>query len=110
MGEKSYRIKNTFVTFSEVYDDISCLCTFPHNNEADNFTIEPHQVRSLAYLGAMVCLIHKDRLDGYTHYIPQDLPKWIKDEIDKAISTNDQNEKDIFYNDNWFHDSDMECR
>lgn len=34
MGEKSYWIKDSLVAFSEAHDDISCLCTFPRNNEA----------------------------------------------------------------------------
>lgn len=93
MGEKSYWIKDSLVAFSEANDDISCLCTFPHNNEVAGNIIDSDQVRSLAYLGAMVCLLHRNRLSNRWNYIPQDLPQWIKDEIDKQIPIDTEGEE-----------------
>jgi hypothetical protein len=68
------------VTFSEMNDDIGCLCTFPHNN---NDALDPETVRSLAYLGAAVVMVSREQLDH--GYIPNCLPNWIKKEIDRIV-------------------------
>jgi hypothetical protein len=76
---------NSYIRFSESNDDVSCLCTFPHNNRCFDNKIGYGQIRSLAYLGAMVCLLRQKEITDEDIFIPQDLPQWIKDEIDSKI-------------------------
>jgi len=68
------------IMFSEEYDHIGCLCTFPDN---DGDTLDAERVRSLAYLGAAVVL---DQHGDLEHpYIPACLPEWIRKEIDRNL-------------------------
>lgn len=92
MGCDSYTYKETNIRFSEMDDEVSCLCTFPHNNRCFNNTITPDQLRSLAYLGAMIVLIHQEEYTEPYVYLPNSLPNWIKDEIDKQIPINMEEE------------------
>ena len=68
------------VMFSEVDDDIRCLCTFPHNDAAG---LNAERVRSLAYLGAAVVLERRGDLEH--PYLPSCLPEWIRNEIDRNL-------------------------
>ena len=84
MGEKSYRIKNKYVVFSEDDEEFECLCIFPHNYEFDGIDIET--VQSLALFGAAVRLIYAGHYeDDPKSYIviPDDIPDWIVDGIRK---------------------------
>jgi hypothetical protein len=84
MSCESYNIGNgNLLRFSESADDIACLCTFPHN---DGNELTPCRVRSLAYLGAMLMLSRRGTLGrGQYVYVPADLPKWMRDEIDRCV-------------------------
>jgi hypothetical protein len=95
MGCKFYQIEDSYVKFSEANDDVACLCTFPHNNRGFGEKIDYIQVRSLAYLGAMVCLLRQRELTGDNVFIPDDLPQWIKDEINSKIPDSDEELVDI---------------
>jgi hypothetical protein len=66
--------------FSEMNDDIGCLCTFPHN---DGQTLDPERVRSLAYLGAAVVMVSREELEH--GFMPSCLPDWLKKEIDRIV-------------------------
>lgn len=68
------------VAFSEMNDDIGCLCTFPLN---DGNSLNPERVRSLAYLGAAVVMLSHERVDH--GYIPHCLPDWMRKEIDRIV-------------------------
>lgn len=68
------------IMFSEMNDDIGCLCTFPHN---DGDRLDAERVRSLAYLGAAVVLEQRGDLEH--PYLPACLPKWIRNEIDRNL-------------------------
>jgi hypothetical protein len=68
------------IAFSEMNDDVCCLCTFGHN---DGTALDPERVRSLAYLGAAVVLVSHGQADH--GYIPSCLPDWIKQEIDRIV-------------------------
>lgn len=85
MGCKSHNIGNgNTLRFSEGDDDISCLCTFPHN---DGDELTPDRVRSLAYLGAMAMLSRRgDFGEDQCLYIPTDLPKWMRESIDRCVA------------------------
>ena len=82
MGCDKYYLKDIDypMMFSEMNDDICCLCTFPHN---DGETLDPERVRSLAYLGAAVVL--NSRGDAPHGFIPSCLPDWMKKEIDRIV-------------------------
>lgn len=66
--------------FSEIDDEVSCLCTFPHNY-LEGF--DKDIVRSLAYLGASVVLNHHGE---EVRNINADLPAWIKKDIDDSLN------------------------
>ena len=68
------------IAFSEMNEDVRCLCTFAHN---DGKSLDPERVRSLAYLGAAVVLVSNEQADH--GYIPSCLPDWIKQEIDRIV-------------------------
>lgn len=78
MGCDSYYLDgiDTPIKFSEMNDDVCCLCTFPHN---DNRVISNDRMRSLALLGAAVVLLRNKEIDN--GFLPNCLPKWIIDEI-----------------------------
>ena len=82
MGCDKYYLQdiNYPMMFSEMNEDVGCLCTFPHN---DGKTLDPERVRSLAYLGAAVVL--NSRGDAPHGYIPSCLPDWMKKEIDRIV-------------------------
>lgn len=70
--------------------DICCLCTFPHNDEADEFKLDEYRVKALAYLGAAIVLKKRGLLVCYKNSvisIPDDLPKWIVSEIDRNVKS-----------------------
>ncbi|MFH1485963.1 MAG: hypothetical protein ABIH46_07830, partial [Chloroflexota bacterium] len=86
MGEQVYTVvsidgEEHYLQFSE--DDVSycCLCSFPTNDEAMGMDAE--RVRSLALLGAAVCLAHLDVLDH--GILPLAVPEWIRKGIDRAV-------------------------
>jgi hypothetical protein len=66
--------------FSEINDSVGCLCTFPFN-DGDHLTTD--RVRSLAYLGAAIVLAQRGELQS--NIIPDCLPVWIKEGVDKQI-------------------------
>lgn len=103
MGEHVYRFDGLGGTewqaqFNEgEWDDAevpySCLCTFPGNDvSSDHLSAE--RVRGLAMLGAAVALAHNapEELLAYEAWagcwgvtLPQDLPRWICDEIVRLV-------------------------
>ena len=89
MGEHVYSVSGKSITwedftiqFSEMDDDWSCLCTFPHN---DGVEILPSRLRSLALLGAAVVLAHQGELEEGANFLPHCVPQWIRDEITSKI-------------------------
>ena len=80
MGCETYHSGDFPIRFSEMNDDIGCLCTFPHN---DFSPLCKERVRSLAYLGAAVVLAQRDLLDD--GYLPNCLPERIRKGIDEAL-------------------------
>lgn len=82
MGCNKYYLHgiNYPIAFSEMNEDISCLCTFPYN---DGGGLDPERVRALAYLGAAVVMVSREELDH--GYIPSCLPDWIKKDIDRIV-------------------------
>ena len=84
MGCESYDMDNGVTArFSEMDEDVCCLCTFPHN---DGNRPCADRVRSLAYLGAMFVLAKRGEIEhGEYVYLPHDLPPEMKEAIDKAI-------------------------
>lgn len=87
MGCDTYKYNDTYIHFSEGDDNTRCLCTFPHN---DDEVLEPSRLRSLAYLGATIKLIHEGLITDEYVYLPYCLPKWIKEGIDKQIEVKDE--------------------
>ena len=85
MGCEKYYLQglNYPMMFSEMNDEVGCLCTFTHN---DGKTLDAERVRSLAYLGAAVVL--NSRGDAPHGFIPSCLPEWIKQEIDRNLGVN----------------------
>ena len=70
------------IHFSE-RDDVSCLCTFPHNYEGGQ--LDGETIRSLAYLGAAVVLVQREVLDEDYVFLPDMLPEWIVNEIKRLV-------------------------
>lgn len=80
------------VHFNESSEEVCCLCTFPHN---DGDTLGVERVRALAYLGAMIALLHQGEVSApltqtghgrrEVAHIPDDLPEWIRREIDRHL-------------------------
>ena len=85
MGEQIYDIAGLDVSFCDMDETYRCLCTFPGNDQVLGIDIE--RVRSLALLGAVVVLEHNGMLDDSQNhlYLPECIPDWIKEQIDKAI-------------------------
>lgn len=85
MGEKTYSIRNKHIRFSEDNDDYGCLCTFPHN---DNEYLSLDRLKSLALFGAVVRLVmdgyYDDREDDGYIFIPQDVPEWILESVERT--------------------------
>ena len=81
MGCYKYAVGDARVMFSESDEGVGCLCTLPHN---DGGRLGEDRVRALAYLGAMVALVSRNRDDEGWHYIPSGLPEWIRAEIDRV--------------------------
>ena len=87
MGCDTYEYRDKYIKFNEDDMDVSCLCTFPHN---DSKKITVGRLRSLAMLGAAIKLIHEgEDGDSDYFYIPGSLPKWIIDEINLKIPDNE---------------------
>jgi hypothetical protein len=82
MGCDSYYLDgiDTPIKFSEMNDDVCCLCTFPHN---DNNELTNYRIRSLAMLGAAVVLLQHGVIDN--GFLPNCLPKWIVDAIGESL-------------------------
>ena|SRR3990167_11375119 len=76
------------IHFSDMDEDYSCLCTFPHNYTVDGvIKLDKTEVRSMAVLGAMVALAYAGRIQhqqGYS-YIPNDVPEDVRKEIDRVV-------------------------
>ena len=87
MGEQVYTVvsidgEEHYLQFAENDDDsYCCLCSFPTNDEAMGMDAE--RVRSLALLGAAVCLAHLYMLDH--GILPLAVPEWIREGIDRAV-------------------------
>jgi hypothetical protein len=89
MGEQVYSAEDRSIMFSDSELGYRCLCTFPTNDETTGIDIE--RVRSLALLGAAVVLAHYNMADcGDCFFIPECVPDWIKEQIDKAIGYKDE--------------------
>jgi len=89
MGENIYPIQDydgrwTNIQFSEMDDEYSCLCTFPMN---DMGRLDPDRVRSLALFGAAVRLAFDGDLEH--GFLPDAVPVWIREEIDRVIDYNE---------------------
>jgi hypothetical protein len=63
------------IHFIETEDSINCCCKF---RRGDNLTSE--QIRSFAYLGAMMVLIHHG--ESSCGLLPYCLPNYMREEID----------------------------
>jgi hypothetical protein len=87
MGCDTYFYNDYQLYFDEMNDEVSCLCTFPHNNQVMGSKIWYDQLRSMAYLGATIALCHdKFFKDKEWICVPGDLPEWIRKEIDEKIT------------------------
>ena len=84
MSEKIYNVYGKSIQFSEMNDDWTCLCTFPHNYEPK---LDADAVRSLALLGAAVVLARRGDLDG--EMLPDCVPQWIRDELQRVTQDSD---------------------
>lgn len=75
MGCDYYKLENRSpVHFSDT--DVVCVCSLSEESELDS-----EDIRSLAYLGAAIALMHQDKLDhGF-------IPSCIPDKIRKAIDS-----------------------
>lgn len=90
MGCDTYYINDIPIRFNEMNDDVCCLCTFPFN---DNGELSKSRLRSLAMLGAAVVINHHESLReeiedanfNTVDYLPDKLPKWILNGIDKYL-------------------------
>lgn len=85
MGCKTYSCNGCLIHHDGGGSD--CLCTFPHNWEcADVPKLRNEDVKTMAYIGVLTLLSKRGLLkkDDYS-YFPKDVPKWIKDEIDRII-------------------------
>lgn len=82
MGERVYSVNRYELQFSETSgDNYGCLCTFPGNDISLGIDID--RVRSLALLGAAVCLAVEDELEH--GLLPDAVPTWIREQIDDAL-------------------------
>lgn len=84
MSEKAYKIKDKYIMFEE-NNEVSCLCTFPHNYAEK---LEMTDLQSLALLGAVVRLViggYYDDHKGEYIFIPSDVPEWIIREVDRYL-------------------------
>lgn len=86
MGCDKYYINDIMVMFNELDDDVRCLCTFPYNDEK---VLSIDRLRSLAMLGAAIVINHHWDENGPITYLPNDLPEWILDGIDKYLPKED---------------------
>lgn len=88
MSERIYTILNfagpVDISFDELDDTYNCLCTFPTNDEALN-NISKERLRSLALLGAAVCIAAEAEEDMTEAKLPHVVPQWIRDEIDRLL-------------------------
>lgn len=83
MGCDYYNAEGKLFHFNEMDEELSCLCTFPHN---DGNEISSDRLRSLAYLGAAIVLAHQGLLSNEQYqYITDCLPAWIIRDIDKGV-------------------------
>ena len=89
MGCDSFYLRGVNIHFDECDDDISCLCTFPHN--CIDY-IDPDTVYSLALFAAAVKLVIEGYYTGEYLTIPRDIPEWIIADIKKAIKFNEEEE------------------
>ena len=84
MSCDKYRYDSELIYFSEMDDDDTvCLCTFPYNDKAGG-GIDLNRIKSLAYLGAAIKLVHDGELEGPVS-IPRDLPEWIINQINMQL-------------------------
>lgn len=81
MGEHIYECEGKLIRFSED-DDISCLCTFPHNDrdEKGKLVIGKDRLISLALLGCAIVLVEygKEFNNKEYIYLPNDLKEYYK--------------------------------
>lgn len=82
MGCKKFRYASEVIMIDGFDDDVSCLCTF-HGTYP--YHIDPSTARSLAMLGAAVCLIRNGEMSDGPFVLPQDLPDWIVEELDHLL-------------------------
>jgi len=80
MGCDKYYLQgfNYPIMVSEGQDEISCLCTFPDSG------VCKERLRSLAYLGAAVVLMSRDKLPH--GFLPACLPEDVRGEIDQHFN------------------------
>lgn len=80
MGCDYYNVNGQNLHFSEVDDEISCLCTFPYNNHGK---LDKSDLFSLAILGAATVLATRNKLKH--NILPRCVDKWILDELNRLI-------------------------
>ena len=90
MGCDSFYLRGVNIHFDESDDDISCLCTFPHNYTSCG--VDPETVYSLALFAAAIKLVIEGKHTGEYLTIPRDIPEWIIADIKKAIKFNKEDE------------------
>ncbi len=88
MGCATYTMRGKlaehYIHFSEMEEELPCLCTFPYNDAIDK-KLDGETVMSLALLGATVAMIHHQELTSERNYIPDCIPDWIVAEIKTHI-------------------------
>ncbi len=97
MGEHVYTVNQSYfsdhdelnIQFSESDDRFGCLCTFPGGYGDKQLDIET--IKSLALLGAVVAVARNSIAYGDKDFvaIPDCLPAWIVDAIDRVILPGD---------------------
>lgn len=85
MGERSYVVHMSRISFSEGDDTFGCLCTFPHNDIAAGEKISSNRLVSLAMLGAATVLALEEELEPGSNYLPYGLPNWMVKEFGRWL-------------------------
>jgi hypothetical protein len=85
MGEMRYTLNNGNTVQFDEEGDCGCLCTFPFNDEVIGKKLSKGRIYSLALLGAAVAIQANTRDGLKGNYLPDCVPEWIRDEIDRLL-------------------------
>jgi len=97
MSEQIYITNNGKQIMFDYDSDCGCLCTFPYNNELMGNKLSKNTIINLALLGAGIAIaankpdsmIKQQSYDNKIYYLPNCVPKWIRDEIERVIKLDD---------------------